>query len=185
MRPFLFLCWKRDHNMSAQIEHEPLPVVGGRDNPLVVQVWRLAEPLCLSEGLELVHVEFQREPGGRTLRLYLDKPGGVTLKDCETVSRQLSDILDIGLETDAPYRLEVSSPGLQRPLGKIDDFERFKGRRAKIRTARAMGGQKNFSGTIEGLHGGKIQLTLHDRSIAIAFADIVKAQLITIDGENQ
>jgi len=170
--------------MSAQIEHDPLPVVGGSANPVVGQVWRLAEPLCLSEGLELVQVEFQREPGGRTLRLYLDKPGGVTLDDCVAISRQLSDILDVGLETEAPYRLEVSSPGVQRPLGKIDDFERFKGCRVKIRTARAMEGQRNFTGTIDGVHGGQIRLELHDRSIAITFADIVKAQLIHIDGEN-
>jgi ribosome maturation factor RimP len=89
---------------------------------MVAKVWRLAEPLCLSEGLELVHVEYQREPAGRTLRIYLDKPGGVTLDDCVNISRQLSDLLDVGLETEAPYRMEVSSPGIQRPLGRLERF---------------------------------------------------------------
>jgi ribosome maturation factor RimP len=72
-----------------------------RQRAFVATVTRLAEPLCAAEGLELVHVEYQREPGGVTLRLYLDKPGGVTLDDCVEISRQLDDILDVHPK-DAP-----------------------------------------------------------------------------------
>jgi ribosome maturation factor RimP len=132
-----------DHKMSPQDGSDTLQVVGITANPVIGQVWRLAEPLCLSEGLELVHIEYQREQSGRTLRLYLDKPGGVTLDDCAAVSRQLGDILDVSLESEAAYRLEISSPGLNRPLGKLEDFKRFSGRRVKVRTRKAVQGQKN------------------------------------------
>jgi ribosome maturation factor RimP len=158
--------------------------VGAAANPMMASVWRLAEPLCQSEGMELVFVEFQREQAGRILRIYLDKPGGITLDDCVNISRQLGDVLDVGLDTQSSYRLEVSSPGFQRPLGKIEDFERFKGARAKIRTAQAVNGQKNFSGTLDGVNGSNIQLMIGDRPISIALDVIVKAHLINLNGEN-
>ena len=160
-----------------------LHVVGLSANPVIGQVWRLAEPLCRAENLELVHVEYQREQSGRTLRLYLDKPGGITLDDCAEISRQLGDILDVGLESLPPYRLEVSSPGLERPLGRLSDFERFKGCRAKVRTNRPLNGQKNFAGTLNGVSGLDVQLTLDRGSVAIALADIAKAHLINFNGE--
>jgi ribosome maturation factor RimP len=128
--------------------------------------------------MELVHVEYQREPAGRTLRIYLDKPGGVTLDDCANISRQLSDLLDVGLETEASYRMEVSSPGVQRPLGRLGDFERFKGSRAKVRTSQALEGRKNFTGTLQGLSGLSVLLWVDNQTLSIAFTDIVKAHLI-------
>src|SRR6056297_1751517 len=82
---------------------------------VIAQTWALAEPLCAAEGMELIHVEYQREAGGRILRVYVEKPGGVSLDDCTAVSQQLSDILDIKLETEATYTLEVSSPGPSGP----------------------------------------------------------------------
>jgi ribosome maturation factor RimP len=160
-----------------------LQVVGISANAVIGQVWRLAEPLCRAENLELVHVEYQREQGGLTLRLYLDKPGGITLDDCADISRQIGDILDVGLESLPPYRLEVSSPGIQRPLGRLSDFERFKGCQAKVRTNRPLDGQKNFTGTLNGVSGCNVQLTLDKGSIAIALADIAKAHLINFNGE--
>lgn len=159
-------------------------VIGMTSNSIVSQVWRLAEPLCLGEGLELVHIEYQREPAGRTLRIYLDKPGGVTLDDCVNVSRQLGDILDVGLETELSYRMEISSPGLDRPLGKLGDFERFRGCRAKIRTARPIDGRKNFTGTLEGIEGESVLLLVDHRTMRIALADIAKAHLINYNGES-
>lgn len=161
------------------------PVVGTAANPMVGRVWQLAEPLCLAEGMELVHVEYQREPAGRTLRIYLDKPGGVTLDDCVDISRQLGDVLDVGLDTESSYRLEVSSPGLHRPLGKLGDFERFKGCRAKVRIARSIAGRKNFSGALAGVNGLSVRLMVDNQTIDIAFADIIKAHLINFNGENQ
>lgn len=162
---------------AANTKNEELRIVGLTDNPMLAQVWRLAQPLCLGEGVELVHVEYQREHGGRTLRIYLDKSGGITLDDCAGISRQLSDILDVGLETDAPYRLEVSSPGMPRPLGKLDDFNRFKGGRIKIRTLRPLDGRKNFTGILDGVNGPMVRLNVDNQSVDIAFADIAKAYI--------
>lgn len=164
--------------MAVENETEMPQVIGMAANPMVAKVWQLAEPLCLSEGLELVHVEYQREPAGRTLRIYLDKPGGVTLDDCVNVSRQLSDLLDVRLDTDVSYRMEVSSPGAQRPLGRLGDFERFKGRRAKVRTSQALEGRKNFTGTLHGLNGLSVLLMVDNQPLSIALNDIVKAHLI-------
>ena len=75
----------------------------------------LTEPLCASEGLELVHVEFQLEANGRVLRLYIDKPGGINLDDCAGVSRQMGDILDVNLEEIGPYNLHVSPAVVPTP----------------------------------------------------------------------
>ena len=105
-----------------------------KEKNIIKQVKALAESLCESEGLELVHVEYQREPGGKILRLYIDRVGGVALDDCVNVSRQLNDLLDVHLDNIGPYNLEVTSPGPERPLSKLQDYERFKGRKAKIKT---------------------------------------------------
>jgi ribosome maturation factor RimP len=165
--------------MEDQRDSDTLQVVGVAANPLLAEIWRIAEPLCRSEGLELVHIEFQREQSGRTLRLFLDKKGGVSLDDCVNISRQLSDLLDVSLDEEVPpYNLEVSSPGIHRPLGRISDFEDFKGRRAKIRTAHPIDGQKNFTGILEGLNDSNIQLRGHHRTVNIAFAEVVKAHLV-------
>jgi ribosome maturation factor RimP len=87
---------KRKEKTGGRAEHRQAePETLKRQRAFVDAVARLADPLCAAEGIELVHVEYQREPGGLTLRLYLDKPGGVTLDDCVAISRQLEDILDV------------------------------------------------------------------------------------------
>jgi ribosome maturation factor RimP len=169
--------------MNDGMETETLQIVGLAATPVLGQVWRLAAPLCQAEGVELVQVEYQREHGGLILRLYLDKPGGITLDDCADLSRQLGDLLDVGLDLPASYRLEVSSPGLQRPLGKLSDFERFKGCRVKVRTTRPLNGQKNFSGVLNGVSGLDVQLTLDKGLMTIALSNIAKAHLINYNGE--
>jgi ribosome maturation factor RimP len=137
----------------------------------------LAEPLCASEGLELVHVEFQRESNGRILRLYIDKPDGINMDDCVRVSRQMGDLLDVNLEDLGPYSLEVTSPGPERPLAKQEDFEKFKGNRAKIKTSRLLDGQKNFTGVIMGISGEQVNLQIGEQTVAIPYQDISKARL--------
>lgn len=144
----------------------------------VRQVWDLIEPLCEAEGTELVQVEYQREAGGRVLRLYIDRPGGVTLDDCVQISRQAGDVLEVYLENVGPYRLEVSSPGINRPLAKPIDYERFKGRWAKIKTIQTLDGQKNFKGVLAGLSEGLVKLSVDGDTITIPFKEIAKAHLI-------
>jgi ribosome maturation factor RimP len=151
---------------------------------IVAKTWELAEPLCLSEGMELIHVEFQRESGGRILRLYIDKPGSVTVDDCATVSSQLGDILDIKLDTEFPYTLEVSSPGVDRPLSKFSDYKKFTGNPAKIKTAYPINGQKNFKGILRGVLDENITLQTDTETVVIPFRDIIKARLVKYNGDN-
>jgi ribosome maturation factor RimP len=144
---------------------------------IVALVRDLAEPICQSEGMELIHVEYGPEKGGKTMRLYIDKPDGVTLDDCAAISHQVGDIIDVNLEESGSYHLEVSSPGPERPLGKMADFERFKGNVVKIRTAQPINGQRNFKGILSGISKGKVIICLEHETVAISFQDITKARL--------
>ena len=152
---------------------------------IVAKVWNLAEPVCAYHGMELVHVECQRESRGRIIRLYIDKPGGVQLDDCVFVSRQLDDFLDLELSLDEAYTLEVSSPGADRPLGQKSDYEKFKGSKVKITTAKAICGQRNFTGVLSGMSEGFVTLTISDKTIAIPYTDINRARLVSDYGENR
>lgn len=150
---------------------------------MISSTWDIAVPLCAVEGIELVHVEFQRESGGRVLRAYIDKPGGVSLDDCTRISRQLSDILDIQIDMELPYTLEVSSPGPDRPISKKEDFHRFAGETARIRTARPIDGRKNFTGTLLGMVDDCVHLQLEKETVVIFHQDITKARLVNYNGE--
>ncbi|MDJ0987280.1 MAG: ribosome maturation factor RimP [Desulfobacterales bacterium] len=153
------------------------------EKEIIKQIGALAEPLCDSEGLELVHIEFQRESGGRILRLYIDQPAGVSLDDCVNVSRQLNDLLDVKLDDIGPYTLEVTSPGPERPLSKLKDYERFKGRKAKIKTQLPINEQRNFTGVIVGTSAEQIKLLFNEKTVDIPFGYIAKARLVDADGE--
>lgn len=158
-----------------------VPVKG---TALTHRVRAIVEPLCEAEGFELVHIEFQPEAGGRILRLYIDKPGGVTLDDCVNISRQVSDLLDISFESLGSYNLEVSSPGPERPLGKESDYNRFKGRKVKIKTSQPINGQKNFKGILSGISGGVVSVSVDGQTVVIPYNKISKARLV-IHGENE
>jgi ribosome maturation factor RimP len=148
------------------------------EQKIIKRVWSLAEPVCESEGLELIQVEYQRESAGRILRLYVDKPGGINLDDCVGISRQVSDILDVDLDDVGPYSLEVTSPGPERPLARKQDFARFKGSRAKIKTSQPLNGRKNFTGVLLDITDDHVRLQLEAQIVTIGYADISKAHLI-------
>jgi ribosome maturation factor RimP len=148
------------------------------ERQVIAHVWPLAEALCDSEGLELVHIEYHRERGGRIMRIYIDKPGGATLDDCAAVSREIGDVLDVNLPDIGPYHLEISSPGPNRPLAREADYERFRGRRARIKTLDPIQGQKNFSGVLEGLTDGTVRLNVGQATVAIPIDRISKAYLM-------
>jgi len=152
---------------------------------LIACVNRVAAPLCEAEGVELVHVECQPEAGALILRVFIDKKGGVNLDDCVLVSRQLSNLLDVHLEKDVSYNLEVSSPGLDRPISKPHDFERFKGETIKIKTTRPLAGRKTFKGVLLGISGGIVQLQVDHQSFAIPHEGIIKARLVNKNGDNK
>lgn len=145
---------------------------------VVERVRSIALPLFTELGLELVDVEFRREAGGWILRLYLDKPDGVTLDDCQRVSEELSDLLDVENIIRHPYTLEVSSPGLNRPLCQESDFLRFAGQRARVTTLQAVAGQRRFLGFLRGCEDGRVVLEREDgTTVLIPYVLISKARL--------
>ena len=147
------------------------------------QVQEIAQPLLDSLGIELVDIEYRKEGHGMVLRLFLDKPGGIMLDDCAAVSRELSELLDVDEVIPSHYTLEVSSPGLNRPLTKAADYERYAGRLVKVRTFEmqtdeAGNRRKTFLGDLQGLENGVVTLKLREGQTArIALDKIAKANL--------
>ena len=143
----------------------------------VADVERLAEPLLKAEGVRLIDVEYRREPKGRVLRVFIDKQGGVTLDDCAGISNQLGDILDARTDCNEPYHLEVSSPGIDRPLTKPKHFVNFEGRQAVIRTNRPVEGKTCFKGVLAGCSEATVRLVVDGRPVTIPYETILKAHL--------
>ncbi len=122
----------------------------------------LVLPIVEKNGLELVDVEFVKEGANWYLRIYIYKNGGVTVEDCQVVSEELSGELDRVNPIKQSYILEVSSPGLERPLKKEQDFERYKGETVELKLFKAIDGNKIFTGELLGLVDGKIGIKMDD-----------------------
>ena len=151
---------------------------------LVKRIEDLAAPLAGDMGLDLVEVQFRPEGGRWVLRLFIDRPGGVTLDDCAALSRQVDERLEEDDLIDHAYTLEVSSPGLERPLKREADFVRFAGRRAriKLRPDPKRPGDRGgvLIGELLGFADGSVQLKVDDEHIAVRPERIAKARL-TLD----
>ncbi len=126
---------------------------------IVQEVACIAGPVVSEAGFELVDVEFVREGPNRYLRIFIDKPGGITIDDCQAVSERLSVLLDKAEPVKQSYFLEVSSPGLDRPLKKESDFERYRGETVQLKLYKPQNGKKVFEGVLEGLKEGEICIT--------------------------
>jgi ribosome maturation factor RimP len=120
------------------------------------RVQELAERVAIDHGLELVHAEVAGPENKPIVRIFIDKPQGVTHEDCSEMSTHLGTILDVEDFIHAPYTLEVSSPGLERGLYKRADFERFAGSQAKLKSRQPIGGQRNFRGRLLGVDGNDV-----------------------------
>jgi ribosome maturation factor RimP len=149
----------------------------------------IAEPVCLAHGLALVDARFASEHGGLVLRVLIERPelpeqqergSGVSLADCQTVSRDLSTLLDVESADLLPgrYRLEVGSPGLDRPLLTPQDFQRFAGREVRVRTGRPIDGRKQFEGVLQGLAGDCVKLSADGHELSVPLDQITKANLV-------
>ena len=138
----------------------------------------IIERVVSSEGVELVEVEVKGNLNNRVLRIYIDKPSGITHKDCEFISDQVGTVLDIEDVIPGSYTLEVSSPGLTRKLTKASDFSRFRGRLVKIQTKMPINGTKSFRGSLIGLEGDMVTVELKSaESVQIPLQAISKANL--------
>ena len=129
---------------------------------------------------EVVLVEIKSEGGRTIVRIYIDQPTGITLEDCERFSRRFSTVMDVEDFVSFAYVLEVSSPGVNRPLVKEADFQRFLGENARVRTRLPIEGQRNFKGRIIDVAEGRVtfESALDNKQVVVAAADIEKANLI-------
>ena len=146
-------------------------------DPTLTRVWQLGAPLVESEGMEIVDIDFRHEGsrGGRVLRLYLDKEGGPNMDDLSRVSRQLSELLDVQDTIDGAYTLEVSSPGINRPLKKPAHFARFVGKRIRVRTRDLIDGRRSFLGILGQVVEDSVILTQEGKRYQIPFSMIEKS----------
>jgi ribosome maturation factor RimP len=140
------------------------------------RVIALVEPILAEQGLELVDVEHRPEGRGQVVRLLVDRQGGVDLDTLSRLSRELSVLFDVEEPVAGPYTLEVSSPGIHRPLRKPEHFVRYHGKKVRVRTHMALNGQRNFCGTLATVTAGGV--TLHGDAgaeIYIDFSNVEKA----------
>ena len=139
----------------------------------------LFEPVVESMGYKLVGVEFSGGDNHGTLRVYIDRENGVSIDDCANISHQISAILDVEEPIQQAYNLEVSSPGVDRPLFKVADFERFSGQRVKIKMSTGLNGRRNFKGVLQGVIDSRfIEIEVDGEVFQLPLTDIGKANLI-------
>ncbi len=152
---------------------------------VIDRIEKLVQPLLEELGCELVDLEYQREQRGWVLRFFLDKENGINLDDCAMASREISSLMDVENIISTAYSLEVSSPGIERPLKKSQDFKRFTGQLAKIKTITSIDpdatgkNRKTFVGTLSGFEDEDVLLILKNTTdaIRIPLQQIDKANL--------
>jgi ribosome maturation factor RimP len=144
---------------------------------IVERVRTMIDPILFQEGLELTDIEYRRESKGWVLRLYLDKEGGVTLDDCTRVSQEVGRNLDIEDFIQAPYTLEVSSPGLNRSLRTENDFMKNCQRLVKVKTFDPIENRRNFKGRLRGISENKIEIESEGGIFKIPLSNVAKAKL--------
>jgi ribosome maturation factor RimP len=145
--------------------------------PQIAQlVWQIAEPLAAQGGYEVVDVEYRPERGRMVLRVFVDREGGVTLDELTQLSRELGDLIEVRDVIATAYTLELSSPGINRPLTRPEHFPRFIGQRVRVRTMTEIDGRRHFLGTLVAADALGIALRLCDETeVRIAFRVVVRA----------
>ena len=144
---------------------------------IVDRVWAVANPILSDEGMELVDIEYRRESKGWILRLTLDKEGGVTLDDCSRVSHEVGRSLDVEDLIQNPYTLEVSSPGLTRPLRTEKDFMKYRHRLIKVKTLDPIENRRQFKGRLLGVSEKRIEIEIDGGVFQIPLSNVGKANL--------
>jgi len=157
-----------------------LKIVQGRKlgkSPIIAAVEEIVEPILSSESLELVDVQYKKEGKNWYLRVFIDKEGGITVEDCQKVSGQIGDLIEIENIINSEHILEVSSPGLDRPLKTEKDFLRFKNRNIQASTFSPIDGQRNFKGSIADFVEKTLHLQTQQGLVKILADNIAKARL--------
>ena len=141
-------------------------------------MWELFEPVVDGLGYELIEIEHFPNPKHGVLRLYIDKEGGVNVDDCSTVSRQISALIDVEEPINGKFNLEVSSPGSDRPLRRLKDFQRFVGSLVKLKSVMPMDGQRNFKGRLLEATEETVVIETDSEEISLPMSAIDKARIV-------
>lgn len=142
------------------------------------QLFELMEPTVVDLGCELVAVELTTVEGRRTLRISIDKPGGIIVEDCTRVNRSLSAMLDVEDPLEGAYDLEVSSPGLERPLQRSSDFDRFCGYRVRVQLEKEAPGRRRFTGILKAVDSGTLHIAVDGEEFELSLELVEKAHLL-------
>ena len=152
---------------------------------VVERVRELAGRVAATYGLEIFDVQFRREAGGMVVRVQIDRPGpaatadeSVGVDECASISRDLSAVLDVEDVVPTAYTLEVSSPGLDRPLKRLEDYERFAGSKVSVRLRLPRDGRRRFEGVLQGIEEGGVVLEVEGERLRFALAEIDRARLV-------
>lgn len=138
----------------------------------------MLEPAIQGMGFELVELEFRDNPADGLLRIYIDRADGITVDDCEFVSHQISGVLDVEDPIPFAYALEVSSPGLDRPLRTVEHFRRFAGETVKIHLDAPMDGRRRYKGTLIGIEDNVVTVNVDGEEFALPLERIAKARVV-------
>ena len=146
--------------------------------PVSQAIVSLIEPILIIEELELVDVEYKKEGKNWVLRIFIDKEGGITIADCQKVSRLTGDLIDVEETITTPYSLEVSSPGLNRVLKREKDFLRFKGRRIYLHSLSPIDNRKKFNGILIDFKDQTVFLEVDGKVLGVPLLQVGKANLV-------
>ena len=152
--------------------------VDAKTEALIARLTAMLEPVVADLELELVELQFRREPAGWVLRLVIDAPEGISLDDCSRVSREVGHLLEVEDPIEWPYRLEVSSPGLDRPLKRERDYVRCLGKKAKIVTREPIAGSQHLVGVLRNFADGVVTVESDQGLIDIPLAVVTRARLV-------
>ena len=144
----------------------------------LTHLWELFEPVVNGMGYDLIEIEHFPNPKHGVLRLYIDKEDGITIDDCSDVSRQISALIDVEDPVRGQFNLEVSSPGMDRPLRRVKDFQRFSGSKVKLKTIMPFEGQRNFSGRLLEADEESVVIETDTEEITIPMSALDKARVV-------
>jgi ribosome maturation factor RimP len=144
------------------------------------KIWTLIQPTVENMGYELVGIEHVSQGRHSVLRIYIDHEDGINVDDCASVSHQVSGLLDVEDPIKGNYSLEVSSPGLDRPLFTLEQFARFIGAQVQIRLHAPVDGRRKLSGTIKGIDGDYVEVEVDDQTYRLVLDDIDTARLVPV-----
>lgn len=142
------------------------------------KVEELVAPIAAGLGYEVIQVQWASDQGGSILRILIDRDGGIQVGDCQTLSREIDTLLEVEGVVPTRYRLEISSPGLNRPLMKEADFLKYSGRQAFVKTSEALEGRRNYQGLLQGVEAGDILMLIDGKEFRIPIGLVAKAHLV-------